>query len=824
MLVERLAWERVLFRMRLPGLHLLLRIALAVVLLWIFHYRPGGLAPIGGLLDPVRGLWHNARTAEHPSSVDLNTLPVHAPVTVERDERGVPHIFAQSDRDAIITLGYVVAQDRLFQMDFMARLAAGRLSEIFGPASLEADRYLRATGMDWAARKIAAAIERDNGIQKDLTSWFAAGANAFINNLTYARLPLEFKLFHYKVEPYTTLNAARLIQYFNYDLSFETDEAGYGELLQRLGEEEYRRLYPRHSPRYKPIIPEPYSQETGLASRDSRALYDSSALALLGRMQHTLQAVGAEGFRPPKGSNNWAVSGSRSLTGQPILAGDMHLSLSLPSIWYEAHLVTPTTNIYGVLAPGTPLLIEAFNDHVAWAFTNSGLDGIDHYLLRLDESRKQYYYDEAWHDLTRVLDTIRVKGASPVIDTLMYTHLGPVVMDSDAAIALRWVAHDENNTLRALWRMQKADGAAALDSALADWYAPAQNVLFADAHGTIGIRVAGMMPIRGYGDGVGLLDGTTSTTAWTGAVPFADMPHSMQPERGYLTSTNQQPTTHDYPFYVGHDWPSAYRSLRIDTLLSGKSRHSVQDLRAYQSDVHVMQFGLFVPLLRDLTGLSDKAEQLRTVLLDWTGEATLDSPGPLALFAYLQALKQLAWDEPAFEDQLLPSEMILYQMLTEGNARWLDVTTTPEVEGTPELLRMTLEEAARHLEETYGSEPEGWRWALHHKVLFRHLTQTPALDALWRGPYAYPGFDETLGPAENLTVTHSASWRVVVDFSHNPPRGQGIYAGGQSGNPFSRFYDLHVPAYVSYEYYELRKPETAGMLPVVTSRLHLLPP
>ena len=571
--------------MKLPGLQLLLRALIAAVFLWAIHFRPSGLAPIGALLDPAQGLWHNARTAEHPVSRELNLLPLDAPVTVERDERGVPHIFAQNDRDAIVTLGYVVAQDRLFQMDFLARLAAGRLSEIFGPASVEADRFLRATGMEWAARRIAAAIEHKSDIQKDLTSWFAAGANAYINGLGYARRPLEFKLFHYSAEPYTALQAARLIQYFNYDLSFETDEAGYGELLRRLGEEEYNRLYPRNSPFYKPIIPDSESFEADHVAGSGRPISDSSAVTLLANMRKALLGVGAEGFRPPKGSNNWAVSGQRSRTGAPILAGDMHLSLSLPSIWYEAHLVTPTMNIYGVLAPGTPLLVEAFNDHVAWAFTNSGLDGIDHYLLRLDERRHHYFYDEAWQALTLVPDTINVKGAQPVIDTLRYTHLGPVVTDSGAAISLRWVAHDENNTLRALWRMNKAENAAELDAALEDWYAPAQNVLFADVHGTIGIRVAGAMPIRGQGNGVGLLDGTTSATTWTGAVAFSDMPHSIQPSRGYLTSTNQQPTTHGYPYYVGHDWPAAYRSLRIDALLSGKPQHSVQDMRDYQKDV-----------------------------------------------------------------------------------------------------------------------------------------------------------------------------------------------------------------------------------------------
>ena len=801
---------------------LYIRIVVAGVVLWAVQVRPGGLAPVGNLLDPLDGLYANARNAEHPAFDDLVLPGLERQVFIERDLRGVPHIFAESDRDLYMALGFTVAQDRLFQMDFLAKLAAGRLSEIFGPASIETDRYLRGTGMAWAARRIAARIEQDGGMESDLISWFGAGANAVIDNLSYRDLPFEFKLFGYTPDRYGAMHAALLIQYFNFDLSFETDEAAYGELLARLGQTEYERLYPRHSTLYRPIIPESYSYSARMQDAATPQAW-APARNVLRSMAEGLKAGNVEGFRPGKGSNNWAVTGTRSETGRPILAGDMHLSLSLPSIWYEAHLVTDSSNIYGVLAPGTPVPVQAITDHVAWTYTNSGLDGIDHYLLQLDDDRQKYLFDGQWRPVTHIPDTIQVRGSRPVIDTLLLSHLGPIVWDSSAAISLRWVAHDHNTTLKALWGMQQSQHAEDIDAALEHWHSPAQNVLYADIHGTIGLRVAGVLPVRGGGNGVGLLDGTTSAAEWTGYVDFEAMPHAIAPSGDYLTSTNQQPTTPDYPHYVGHDWSSAYRSLRIDSLLSAKDSHSFDDFRRYQSDIKVVQHALFAPLVATTGSLSADAAIVRDVLVEWDGQATEDNLGALVLYEFLLSLKMLAWDEEAFAGMPTPSEVILYQLLQDDSSVWLDIQATPMREQADGLLRAALEETALVMRAKYGIDPAGWRWGDHHRVIIKHLTQTPALSALWSGPIPYPGFDETLAPGDELEVTHSASWRVIVDFADNPPTAQGMYAGGQSGNPFSRFYDLHIADYVSFRYNDLHKPRGPGELDSLSSMSTLTP-
>ena len=796
----------------------------SAVLLGALHSGVAGLAGIGPLLDPVSGLYHTARRAEHLQDRALRISGLEQAVSVERDERGVPHIFAASDRDAIIALGFIVAQDRLFQMDFLSRVASGRLAEIFGSGSARADRFLRQTGMDWAARKIVAAMEEEAGVEQALTSWFAIGANAYIDALDEANLPFEFKLFGYRPERYSALHAARLVQYFNYDLSFQSDEAAYSVLMDRLGKEEYERLYPRHSSRYAPIIPEPFggAQAAGAAEQGRAPAGAGAAAARLATMRQELANAGAEGYRPPKGSNNWAVSGALSTTGAPILAGDMHLGLALPAIWYEAHLVTPHMNTYGVLAPGAPVIIEGFNDYLGWTFTNAGVDAIDHFLLELDESSLRYRYQGEWVDLVQELDTILVRGEQPIIEPLYYAHFGPVIHTDSGAVAVRWVAHDRNLTLTALWGMNRARSVEEFDTALHFWGAAAQNILYADAAGNIAIRSTGHIPLRRGGHGVGLLDGDTDAFEWTGMVPFDELPYSRNPAQGFLTSTNQQPTRADYPYYLGHNWEAAFRSLRIDSLLKAKPRHSAQDLMAYQADVHVVQRGLFMPFFASLSDLSERAQRVRDLLLAWSGEASVDRIEPLLLFELMRNMRMLAWDEPVFDGLREPNEMIIHRLLEDGSP-WLDVQATPEVEDVDAFLRLALNATVDALEERYGWDTTAWRWGERHKLVVRHLTQTPALKALWSGPHEYPGFDNTLSPAEDLLTTHSASWRVVVDFAPSPPVAYGVYPGGQSGNPFSAFYDLHVPTFLQFDYYKLHKPDAPGLLSDLSSRLTLRP-
>lgn len=817
---------------------------LAAAVLFGLQTRLGGVPPLGTLLDPVDGLYRTARqAAAPPDRATLALDALDAPVTIVRDDRSVPHIYAESDRDAIIALGYVTAKDRLFQLDFIARVASGRLAEAFGPGAVERDQFLRQTGMEWGAQKNLERIREEDGIELDLIEWYGQGVNAHLDALAPEDLPIEFRLLGYTPDRYTPIQAIRLLQYMTFDLTYNSDAASYARLQERLTAEDYRALYP-NAPvgLYEPIIPTDGSNAASAAAPSpapttmSDAAHADARAALQARADRlqSLRGTLMEGFRPGKGSNNWAVDASRSAHGAPMLAGDMHLSLSLPPIWYEAHLVTPTMDTYGLTVPGAPILVEAFTDDIAWAFTNTGSDQIDHLALEVNAERTQYRYDGGWRDLRRVPDTIRVNGGAPVVDTLVYSHHGPVHFPEPeatnpvaGAVAEHWVAHEPSRTLKALWHMNHADSLEDFERGLRFWDAPMQNVLYAGRDGHIAIRSTGRLPVRRAGHGRGLLDGSTDAFEWTGRVPFDALPYARDPAQGFLTSSNQKPTGPGYPHYLGHDWHASYRSLRLDTLLRGREAHSIDDFRRYQADVDAQQRDVFVPLLAPLPDLSPAADTLRRMLREWDGTASVDRPEPLVLDVFLDVLREMAWDEPVFNGAPDPEDGPFVRLLrTAPESAWLDVQATPETEDGPALLRRALEATADTLAAEHGPEPADWRWGDHHQVVFRHLTRAEALRPFWRGPYEYPGFASTVSPAGGRLTTASASQRLIVDFSQDPARAFGVVPGGQSGDPLSpRFYDTQLPAYLNFETFRLLHPSapTAFADSQVTRRVTLTP-
>lgn len=819
--------------------------ALAPVLLGT---RLTGMPPLGTLLDPKDGLYRTARLADAKPPERFEISGLEEPVHIEWDDRGVPHVFARTDLDAMRAVGFVTARDRLFQLDFLPRAASGRLAAALGPAAIPADRFLRRTGMDWGARKNLRRIVEEDGPELATLEAYAEGVNAFISRLDERDLPFEFRLLGYRPDPWTPMQTLRLLQYMNYDLTYATDQPSYDWLQDQLSKEDFDLLYPRHATPYVPVIPEDGRVTTtpsvGRArdarlnervtpvrpeerARDDVATVESHAVFRPPSLAGGLASSLLEGFMVGKGSNNWAVGSDRSSTGRPILAGDMHLAVTLPSIWYEVHVVTPTMNSYGVTIPGAPLPVEAFNDHLAWAYTNTGADQIDHYRIELDGSGTRFRFGEAWSDVELVTDTIFVRGDDRVLDTLRYAHWGPIMSHRDEHYVLRWTAHEPSRTLLALTAMNGAQNRDDFEHGLRHWDSPMQNILYADVDGTISIRSTGRLPVRRGGDGAGLLDGSTSDSEWIGRVPFDELPYALNPQQGFLTSTNQQPTDSSFAYYVGHDWGDQYRSIRIDTLLRSRSRHTSEHLAAYQSDVHAVQYDLFFPLLDTLSGVTGRADSLRRMLRSWDGTMTVDRLEPFVLDVLLQELERLTWDEPVFKSLPLedgdrsgrplivprPKQSRLYVLLRDHpEAKWLDVLDTDEREGAAGLLRAALDAAAERISHEFGWKSEDWRWGNHRKIQFNHLIDSPALRSLGRGPMEYPGYRETLSPAGGRITTHSASWRVVVDFADGRPRGRGVYPGGQSGNPFARRYDLHVPTYLAFEYYDLLKPDSAGDL------------
>ncbi|MBN4056420.1 penicillin acylase family protein, partial [Rhodothermus sp. AH-315-K08] len=725
------------------------------------------------------------------------------------DERGVPHIFADTDADAIRAFGYVIANDRLFQMDFLRRVTAGRLAEVLGPDLVSTDRFLRGTGMARAVSENVRRMEAENGVDFRAASWFAEGVNAYLESLSDRDLPFEFRLLGYSPEPWSARDAFLVGWNLMFDLTFQREGASAMERVRRaMPADQFDLLFPLAAPYSVPIVPaEERHWPDQMASKESPR---ATGVASLREFEETAVPDGVpmqtEGFFPGKGSNNWAVGGSRSTTGAPVLAGDMHLGLSLPAIWYEVHLVTPEMNTYGVTVPGAPLPIEAFNPDLGWAFTNTGADQIDHLALVLNPSMRQYRYEDGWRDLELAVDTIHVLGAPSVLDTVAWSHWGPVSFANGQAIATQWTALGAVRTFEAIWGMNHARSYTEFEQALRKWDAPMQNVLVAAPGDTIAIRSTGHLPIRADGTGFGVRDGSALESEWVGRVPFDELPHVINPARGYLASTNQRPADLTYPHYMGRNWRSIFRSIRIDQLLNDSETHSVDDVASYQSDRHVVQSDLFIPLLDGLTGLTPQADSYRSALAAWSRVADTDLREPILFSVWQGLLQEMAWDEPVFSSRR-PTLARLHELLTDiPDSPWLDRVDTDQVENASALLIASLEAAA----DSVALQGESWGDA--HQLLIRHITGSAALRPLWRGPIPFPGYSQTLSPGSGRTVTHSASWRVVLDLQGDQIVARGIYPGGQSGNPFSSRYDQFVEDYVAFEHYRLNTPSSPESL------------
>lgn len=797
----------------------------------------GSVPAFSYFLDVWNGAYRTARLAHESGKIDDARIPtISAPVSIYRDERNVPHITAQNDLDAVAALGYLIAKERLFQIDFQTRVASGRLSEIFGADRVKTDQFLRRTGMMIGAERTWESVQKNSPQTKAVLEAFTNGVNAYISGLSENDYPFEFRLLGYAPEAWSPIKSILVNQLMAFDLTFQgqLDDVVMEEMRGKIGDSAFQALYPNHSVLNVPQSPEaqgvvPASKSTsGGIKTDQQAknvhLESRAITALLAARDDagTLFGEAAEG----KGSNNWVATGAKTRSGKPILAGDPHLGLSLPAIWYEVQMITPTMNMYGVTIPGAPLIIVGYNDNVAWSPTNTGADVVDFYTVKFEDSKqKRYFQSGGWESVEERIAPIRVKGGADVPDTMRITRWGPVITVENETLAVRWTAHESSTILEGIWGMNHAKNLDEFTKAQQKWDVPAQNLVFADNTGNISLRSCGHYPIRKRGHGRGVHDGTTDEGAWIGRVPFDSIPGSVNPERGWLESANQEPTPADYPYYLNYDWGDVWRSRRIHEFLNAAQNLTWQDFEHFQTDVKVMQWEFLKPMISALNlapGTPAKKQALEG-LMAWDGIATKENGGALLLHTFIGELRRQTWDEmldTARNVRGNPSDPMIYHLLkNEPDSRWFDQTTTPERETANDILRSSMLAALDMMIVKYGTNTDAWQWGKQHNLVVRHLTRSDALKPLWRGPYPFVGFQATVVPAGNLMTTHSASWRMVVDFASGKPEGHAVYPGGPSGNPFSQWYDSQIPTWLQGTLYPLHKAASEAACKQASMRL-----
>jgi penicillin G amidase len=807
--------------------------AVVLALLLFAGFRPVGPAPaLGPLLDPAHGAWALARVAELPRRDSATVSGLAGRVEVRYDDRGVPHVFATRLEDAWRALGFVVARDRLFQLELQTRAGVGTLTELAGARALPLDRETRELGLDAYARAAWARLP-DTALARRAAIAFADGVDAYAGRMRAADLPIEYRLAGARPQRWEAWHTAALFARMGYTLAYNEDELRRERVVALIGRAAATALYPKDAPLQEPIEPNGAGAPVvRLVRIPAPGASDSARLVALRGLE--LPSARRD-WTDALGSNNWAVAPSRSASGHAILSGDPHLELSLPSIWYETHLVVPDTlDAYGVTFPGAPTVVIGFNRDVAWTFTNTESDVLDRWVETVDDARSptRYQVDGAWRALRLEPTTYRDKsGATIATDTIRWTHRGPMQRVGGRWISLRWTVLESGTELGAFIDIDRAKDARDFMQMMRGYQAPAQNMLVADRDGHIAIRSTGRFPIRGDDTGDALRDGSSSSTDWRGDLPLDRYPQAIDPPQGFLASANQQPRdpARD-PFYFGADWYAPWRAMRINALLRADSSVTPDDMRRFQTDPGSARAEAFVPLILaaaervrtsavyvdTLRGYPDLANAIDR-LKEWDGRYTRENRRAVLFEAAMRDLRDRLWDELIPDDSAnvgdrvpLPADMMILALVRDSANPWWDDRRTPDVRETADaIIAKALSSAYHQVRTRYGpADGDGWRWDRIRFTNIRHSLGLPALSAL---EIPVQGGPSTLAPSEG-SGRHGASWRMVVELARTP-RAWTTYPGGQSGNPASRFYKDRVGPWSRGELQEALVPRTAAELP-----------
>lgn len=771
------------------------------------------------------------------------TMPgLREPVRIERDAHGIPTIKAANRSDALYALGVVHAQDRLWQLETHRRIGAGRLAEAFGEGALESDRFLRALGVRRAAQAQWAALKPDS---RDALQAYAAGVNTVIRDHLRARPP-EMVILGLQPEDWEPADSLAWAIMMAWDLG-----ANWGTELTRM------RLSARLPlARIHEVLP-PYPGEQPLLRADYAAMLrewklGATATAVLDPMlDQAFERLAAAA--PPSGiegagSNNWVVAGSHTTTGKPLLANDPHLKLSTPALWYFVRIEAPGLTVAGASMPGLPLVVLGQNDRIAWGFTNTGPDVQDLYLERLNpDNAEQVQTPEGWEPLAIAQDVIKVKGRPDVPITLRTSRHGPIISDAGllddllgrkptVAIAMRWTALDTDaDAVGVGLAMNRADNVSAFIEAAKGWVAPMQNMVVADRDGAIGWIAPGRVPLRKAANdlsGQAPAPGWDIRYDWNGWLAPDQLPQERDPARGWIATANQRVVAADYPHYITSEWAPPFRQQRIEQMLQARPKHSIDDLRAMQADVKSLAVASVLPWLQRAKAEHPLAAAAQSALEGFDGTMAPERAAPLILWAWQRHLTRLVFaDElgPVYE-RLIATRTLrdaLDGVLARNDGWWCDDKSTAVAETCDQLNDRALAAALDELRASQGDDVARWQWGRAHQARSEHrpFSRVKAL-ARWfelRTPVGGDTFTVNVSrvlykpdaaTGEYYLNEHGPSLRALYDLG-DPVQSRFMHSSGQSGIPWSRWYNSFVRPWAEVDYV----PVYARGAPVATLNL-----
>lgn len=744
---------------------------------------------------------------------ELPVAGLDGPIAIDRDDVGIPALRATSDRDAFFAQGWVTAQDRLWQIDSLRRLCSGRLSEVVGPAALESDRLMRTIGLRRIAERLNSRVSAESRIALDA---YAAGINACVRHIG-VRLPLEFRLLRYRPQPWSAADSIAFFRFLGWQLG------GYVERIAAVGR--CRALLP----------PDLFDAIFGVRPFTAPPALDPEAeAAVLVRAEAARRAAEqVTGTSTRGGSNAWAVAGTRTRSGKPLLANDPHLHLGLPAIWYEVSIESPSYRVAGAALPGVPGVVIGRTDSTAWGATSTMFVCADLYSEEVNPSNpEQYRTEDGWAELTTTEETIRVRGKPDEQLLIKASRHGPIVSPvlsgSPELLALRWTGEEDGDEVAALLGAARARSWSTFRDAVRHLTSPMLNLVYADASGTIAYQVAGRYPIR-TGGGLAPIPGCASCSEggatnddheWHGWIPFDALPSAENPASGVITSANTRMVGETYPFALTGAWEPPHRLARIQELLGDRRRLTMHDMRAMQADV---LSGRAVGLLPALRAALARGE---TPALRWAARQIDGWSGELAEHAVGAALFE-AWFQ-ACADRLLRLHMtpeavtVLRRFLRMG---WGDELTgwiegqlcSPDPvwlggEVPQHFFRVAMEDAMHDLRARLGHDRGTWTWGKLHTITLPHpLGIVPVVGRLFnRGPFSMDGGDVTISAgvmnagedSARYAAVIGSSYRLVVDLAA-PETSWSCLPSGQSGQLGSPHYDDQTWGWLRHSYHPL---------------------
>ena len=723
-------------------------------------------------------------------------------VVIRRDERGIPYVEATNDEDLYFGQGYATAADRLWQMDIFRRTARGELAEVLtaGPnnVALDQDKLHRTYGFAQVAeQEFAQASPRTRAMLEA----YARGVNAYAASLDPKSMPPEFQILQYSFRPWTPVDSFAVVKIFFEALSDTWRLDIMRQSLSVLPAEKRAELLPKVSPLDVLVVGKDTQSKAILTPAKPEAVSPEALKTLAHNQAVAAAALDRIGFYAEAlaASNNWVVSGKRTVSGKPLLANDPHLRPTAPSIWHMVHLSAPGVRVAGVSTAGLPGVILGHNDRVAWGFTNVGPDVQDLYAEKFDpDNPKRYQTPSGWQDAVIRREEIKVRKGfvsaehNVVTHDVTITRHGPIIFEGDGKrYTLRWTAlipTKNNGDLQ--YNLNRARNWKEFNTALESFTAPTQNIVYADVDGHIGYHTAGAVPIRKSGDGSVPYDGSTDDGEWTSYIPISKLPTLFDPPSGIIVTANQRIVGMDYPFFLTHSWAQPYRARRILDMLNEKPKLTIDDFRRVLGDVYSIGGVSFsrevVKTLRPTLTPSD--EKLRATLdafEKWDGQVNAESTVAPVVSQMRQAFRSRIL-RAALGTELVRNygwanfDTTLDRIIKEQPAGWLP----KEFASYADLLRASYDDAIRNLTNSLGADQMKWTWGEQVKARFPHpLGGAPLIGAQFVvPPFPQNGTGGLIGATVNVGA--SVSMRLIADTSDWDKTQQGI-ALGQSGSPKS---------------------------------------